>query len=170
MEFSHSGPVLYFWAWLTPKSSKFYECEQKHAVRCVHLKLWSWTRFLFTCMLEHGSSAPHSYHVQARMTCVQHDRAKKQGSAPTDPHLYTKTWVHTAGAEVEKRARWLLSSLRLKTTGIAVKRTPLCMNVFYTSVETLWTAANLNKWHTGFFSLCIGGLQTKSWHLATYRI
>lgn len=78
MEFSHSGPVLYSWAWFTPKSSKFDQREQEHAVLCVHLKLWSWTRFLFTCMLEHSSSAPHSYHAQARMTCVRHDRAKNK--------------------------------------------------------------------------------------------
>lgn len=105
-------------------------------------------------MLEDGPSAPHSHHAQARMTCVRHDRAKKQGSAPTDPHLYTKTWLYTAGAGVGKRARWLLASLSLKKTRLAVKRTLSCTDVFYTSAERLWTATNLNKWHTGCFFLC----------------
>lgn len=127
-------------------------------------------------------TVPVYMHAGAQFFCVPfvpcadtHDlcptqSCKKQGNAPTDPHLYTKTWLYTAGAEVGKRARWLWASLSLKTTRIVVKRTLLCADVFYTSAETLWTAANLNKWHTGFFFLCIGSLQTKSLHPATYCI
>lgn len=127
-------------------------------------------------------TVPVYIHAGARFFCTSfvpcadtHDlcptrSCKKQGSAPTDPHLYTKAWLYIAGAEVGKRARWLLASLSLKTTRMAVKRTLSCTDVFYTSAETLWTAANINKWHTGFFFLCIGGLQTKSLHPATYCI
>lgn len=39
-----------------------------------------------------------------------------------------------------KPARWsLLASLKVKTTFMVIRRAPLCLDVFYTHAETIWT-------------------------------
>lgn len=49
-------------------------------------------------------------------------------------------------ADVGKPARrLLLTSLKLTTACIAVKRTPVSVDVLYTSAKTLWTVRNINK-------------------------
>lgn len=138
MEFSLSWLVPYFWEWLT--QSLVNSMSVNKNILC-SVSTWYYG-------LGHGScrhACRSTVFVRLIRTMRRHAwpvsnmiMPNKESAPllhPTDPHLYTKTWVHTAGAEVEKRARWLLASLSLKTTRIAVKRTLVSALVKNTSMH-----------------------------------